>query len=46
MQALELESIRSHHWCIQGCSAYTGQSLLAGIDWLLSDISSRIFTSD
>ncbi|XP_054553448.1 ADP-ribosylation factor-like protein 2 isoform X2 [Talpa occidentalis] len=45
-EALELDSIRSHHWCIQGCSAFTGENLLLGIDWLLDDISSRIFTTD
>ncbi|XP_070622796.1 ADP-ribosylation factor-like protein 2 [Erythrolamprus reginae] len=45
-EALDLDSIVSHHWCIQGCSAYTGENLLAGIDWLLDDISSRIFTAD
>lgn len=45
-QALDLDSIHSHHWCIQGCSAVTGQNLLPGIDWLLDDISSRIFTAD
>ncbi|KAI5278011.1 Adp-Ribosylation Factor-Like Protein 2 [Manis pentadactyla] len=45
-EALDLDSIHSHHWCIQGCSAVTGQNLLPGIDWLLDDISSRIFTAD
>lgn len=45
-EALELDSIRSHHWCIQGCSAVTGENLLCGVDWLLDDISSRIFTAD
>ncbi|XP_006737164.1 ADP-ribosylation factor-like protein 2 [Leptonychotes weddellii] len=45
-EALELDSIQSHHWCIQGCSAVTGENLLLGIDWLLDDISSRIFTAD
>uniref|UniRef100_A0A8D1MHV8 ADP-ribosylation factor-like protein 2 n=1 Tax=Sus scrofa TaxID=9823 RepID=A0A8D1MHV8_PIG len=45
-RALELDSIRSHHWCIQGCSAVTGENLLPGIDWLLDDISSRIFMAD
>ncbi|XP_037600750.1 ADP-ribosylation factor-like protein 2 [Cebus imitator] len=44
-EALELDSIRSHHWCIQGCSAITRENLLQGIDWLLDDISSRIFTA-
>ncbi|XP_026573463.1 ADP-ribosylation factor-like protein 2 [Pseudonaja textilis] len=45
-EALDLDSIQTHHWCIRGCSAYTGENLLAGIDWLLDDISSRIFTAD
>uniref|UniRef100_A0A8I5ZKN6 ADP-ribosylation factor-like protein 2 n=1 Tax=Rattus norvegicus TaxID=10116 RepID=A0A8I5ZKN6_RAT len=45
-EALELDSIRSHHWRIQGCSAVTGEDLLPGIDWLLDDISSRVFTAD
>jgi ADP-ribosylation factor-like protein 2 len=41
---LELESITTHHWKIVGCSAYSGHNLLDGIDWLLEDIASRIFT--
>lgn len=45
-QALELDTIRSHHWCIQGCSAFTGHNLLAGIDWLLDDIASRLCPAD
>ncbi|KAM8940168.1 ADP-ribosylation factor-like protein 2 [Pelodytes ibericus] len=45
-EVLELDNIKSHHWCIQGCSAVTGENLLTGIDWLLDDISSRIFTAD
>ncbi|XP_072277471.1 ADP-ribosylation factor-like protein 2 [Pyxicephalus adspersus] len=45
-EALELANIKTHHWCIQGCSAVTGENLLLGIDWLLDDISSRIFTAD
>uniref|UniRef100_A0A8C8SVF5 ADP-ribosylation factor-like protein 2 n=1 Tax=Pelusios castaneus TaxID=367368 RepID=A0A8C8SVF5_9SAUR len=45
-EALELDNIKSHHWCIQACSAFTGENLLTGIDWLLDDISSRIFTTD
>uniref|UniRef100_A0A2K5DK00 ADP ribosylation factor like GTPase 2 n=1 Tax=Aotus nancymaae TaxID=37293 RepID=A0A2K5DK00_AOTNA len=44
--ALELDSICSHHWCIQGYSAVTEENLLQGIDWLLDDISSRIFTAE
>ncbi|XP_073460980.1 ADP-ribosylation factor-like protein 2 [Aquarana catesbeiana] len=45
-EALELANIKTHHWCIQDCSAVTGENLLIGIDWLLDDISSRIFTAD
>ena len=45
-EALELERIKSHHCQIVGCSAVTGDNLLAGVDWLLDDISKRIFTLD
>ncbi|CAG2170796.1 unnamed protein product [Oppiella nova] len=38
---LQLDSIKTHHWKIVGCSAYTGLNLLSSIDWLLEDISSR-----
>uniref|UniRef100_A0A0D6QSY9 ADP-ribosylation factor-like protein 2 n=1 Tax=Araucaria cunninghamii TaxID=56994 RepID=A0A0D6QSY9_ARACU len=33
----------SRHWQIVGCSAYTGEGLLAGFDWLVDDIASRIY---
>jgi small GTP-binding protein len=46
-QALELndQNIRhdQRHWSIQPCSAVTGQGLVEGIDWLVEDISNRIF---
>ncbi|XP_033629512.1 ADP-ribosylation factor-like protein 2 [Asterias rubens] len=45
-QTLELDKIKTHHWLIIGCSAVTGENLLYGIDWLVSDIASRIFTMD
>lgn len=45
-QMLELDSIKTHHWKIVGCSAFTGLNLLSAIDWLLEDISSRIFITD
>ncbi|XP_074786372.1 ADP-ribosylation factor-like protein 2 isoform X2 [Athene noctua] len=45
-EALELDAIRSHRWCIQGCSAFTGHNLLAGIDWLLDDIAARLCPAD
>merc|ERR1711915_691729 len=43
---LELEKIKTHHWQIVGCSAVTGENLLTGVDWILEDISKRIFTLD
>ncbi len=45
-QALELDNIKTHHWLIQDCSAMTGENLLTGIDWIIDDIASRIFTMD
>lgn len=43
-EALDLDNIKSHHWIILGCSAVTGENLLKGVDWLIADIASRIFT--
>ncbi|KAG5851927.1 ADP-ribosylation factor-like protein 2 [Anguilla rostrata] len=45
-EAMALDSIKTHHWCIIGCSAVTGENLLPGVDWLLDDIAARIFTAD
>lgn len=45
-QTLALDEIKTHHWCIVGCSAVTGENLLTGVDWLLDDIAARIFTTD
>jgi len=44
LQVLNLEVMDgSRHWQIIGCSAVTGEGLLAGFDWLVSDIGSRIY---
>ena len=43
---LQLDNIKTHHWQIVNCSAVTGENLLSGMDWLLQDISARIFTLD
>lgn len=43
-QVLDLTSLKTHHWYILPCSAVTGENLVSGIDWLLKDISARIFT--
>lgn len=45
-EAMELDNIKTHHWLIKGCSAVTGENLLTGIDWIIDDIASRIFTMD
>lgn len=45
-ELLDLDSIKTHHWLILGCSAVTGDNLLKGIDWIIDDIASRIFTMD
>lgn len=45
-EALGLDDIKTHHWCIIGCSAVTGENLLMGVDWLLDDIAARIFTTE
>jgi len=45
-EALQLESIKSHHWLIMDCSAVTGENLLNGVDWIINDLAARIFTMD
>jgi len=44
-EALDLrsEDIAGRHYTIFGCSAMTGDGLVNGFDWIVSDISSRIF---
>ena len=34
------------HWRIAPCSAVTGDGLLGAVDWLVSDIGSRIYLFD
>ena len=33
----------TRHWTIQGCSAVTGEGLSEGIEWLVRDITNRIY---
>ncbi|KAF8033523.1 hypothetical protein BT93_D2196 [Corymbia citriodora subsp. variegata] len=43
-KVLNLEAMdKTRHWKIVGCSAYTGEGLLEGFDWLVQDIASRIY---
>jgi len=37
------ERYATRHWSIQPCSAMTGDGLARSMDWLVEDISSRIF---
>uniref|UniRef100_A0A453A108 ADP-ribosylation factor n=1 Tax=Aegilops tauschii subsp. strangulata TaxID=200361 RepID=A0A453A108_AEGTS len=46
-KVLNLEVMnKDRHWKIVGCSAYTGDGLLHGFDWLFQDIASRIYVLD
>ncbi|KAI8800480.1 ADP-ribosylation factor family-domain-containing protein [Cladochytrium replicatum] len=40
---LDLDSIQTHHWHIESCSAVSGTNLLEGMDWIVGDIASRIY---
>ena len=40
---LGLDKIENRHWFIQGCSAFTGEGLFEGIEWLINDIAKRIY---
>ncbi|KAJ3055325.1 ADP-ribosylation factor-like protein 2 [Rhizophlyctis rosea] len=42
-ELLDLQSIKTHHWHIEACSAVTGDNLLKGMDWIVDDIAARIF---
>ncbi|KAF0687136.1 Aste57867_21107 [Aphanomyces stellatus] len=33
----------NRHWKIQSCSAFTGDGLVDGIDWMVTDIANRIY---
>ncbi|KAJ3009996.1 ADP-ribosylation factor-like protein 2 [Thoreauomyces humboldtii] len=45
-EILDLKSILTHHWQIIPCSAVTGENLLNGMDWIVTDISKRIYMLD
>lgn len=46
-QVLDLAAMeKSRHWQIVGCSAFTGDGLLQGFDWLVQDVASRIYVLD
>lgn len=41
---LQLQTVNTRHWGAIGCSARSGQGLLQGVDWVVKDIASRLFT--
>ncbi|KAJ7229098.1 GTP-binding protein [Mycena pura] len=43
--ALELRSIKSHHWKIWSCSAVTGENLVTGLGWVVGDVAGRLYYS-
>lgn len=45
---LDLDSIHTHHWSIQACSAKKGDPLeiLQGLNWLINDVGSRLYSVD
>jgi ADP-ribosylation factor-like protein 2 len=47
-EALNLKSAQfdKRHWHIHGCSAVTGDGLVEGVGWLISDIAGRIFMGE
>mmetsp|Transcript_18133 Transcript_18133/g.25249 ORF Transcript_18133/g.25249 Transcript_18133/m.25249 type:complete len:185 (+) Transcript_18133:160-714(+) len=40
---LDLKEMKSRHHRVQKCSAVTGEGLVEGVDWIVSDVASRIF---
>ena len=42
-EILELDNIKTHHWKILKTSAVTSENLFDGIDWIIQDISSRVY---
>ncbi|KAJ4484411.1 ADP-ribosylation factor family-domain-containing protein [Lentinula edodes] len=43
--ALDLSSIKSHHWKILSCSAVTGENLVDGLNWVVDDVAKRLYYS-
>lgn len=42
-RVLQLDKIVSHHWQIVAVSAITGDGLVDAMNWLVEDVSNRIF---
>lgn len=48
VEALDLKGdvFKRRHWEVHACSAVTGEGLVEGIDWMITDIASRIFMGE
>jgi ADP-ribosylation factor-like protein 2 len=46
LQVLNFKAISKRHCRVVPCSAVTGEGILEGFDWLVKDISSRIYLFD
>ncbi|KIR25079.1 ADP-ribosylation factor-like 2 [Cryptococcus deuterogattii 99/473] len=42
---LELQSIISHRWIVYPCSAFTGENLNDGMNWLVKEVAKRLYWS-
>ncbi|KAK1923147.1 GTP-binding protein [Papiliotrema laurentii] len=42
-ESLDLRSIVSHKWSIRACSAYTGEGLEEGLDWVVREVAGRLY---
>ncbi|KAL6773748.1 FAP313 [Auxenochlorella protothecoides x Auxenochlorella symbiontica] len=45
-QVLQLQGLGRRHWHLAGCSAVTGSGVLPAFDWVVEDISKRIYMLD
>lgn len=43
---LHTEAFSKRHWLILPCSAFTGEGLVEGVDWIVSDIAGRVFMGE
>ena len=46
LRAFLSEKASNRHWNIVRCSAFNGSGLVDGVNWVIGDISSRIFMFD
>ncbi|XP_008558329.1 ADP-ribosylation factor-like protein 2 [Microplitis mediator] len=42
-EILELKNVKSHHWKIFNTSAITAENLLTAVNWIVDDISARVY---